>query len=89
MNHARTGTVDGYVPKEVSPLLAYDTQTTVAQAKMLHAKAKKPNLVIKIPGTAERLPAIEEAIFAGIPVNVTLLFSTEQYSANPHVPQPT
>jgi transaldolase len=79
--HARTGTVDGYVSLEVSPLLAYDTQATVAQAKLLHAKANRPNLFIKIPGTAEGLPAIEEAIFAGVPVNVTLLFSTEQFSA--------
>jgi transaldolase len=79
--YARTGTVDGFVSLEVSPLLAYDTQATVAQAKLLHAKAKRPNLFIKIPGTAEGLPAIEEAIFAGVPVNVTLLFSTEQYSA--------
>src|SRR6202167_1047411 len=79
--HARTSTVDGFVSLEVSPLLAYDTQATVTQAKALHAKANKPNLFIKIPGTAEGLPAIEEAIFAGVPVNVTLLFSTEQYKA--------
>ena len=79
--HARTGTVDGFVSLEVSPLLAYDTQATVAQAKALHAQANKPNLFIKIPGTAEGLPAIEEAIFAGVPVNVTLLFSTDQYRA--------
>ena len=76
--HDRTGTVDGFVSLEVSPLLAYDTAATVAQAKMLHAKANKPNLFIKIPGTAEGLPAIEEAIFAGVPVNVTLLFSAAQ-----------
>jgi transaldolase len=79
--HARTGTVDGYVSLEVSPLLAYDTQATVAQAKLLHAKANKPNLFIKIPGTAQGLRAIEEAIFAGVPINVTLLFSAKQYSA--------
>jgi transaldolase len=79
--YARTGTVDGFVSLEVSPLLAYDTIATVAQVKLLHSKAKRPNLFIKIPGTAEGLPAIEEAIFAGVPVNVTLLFSTEQYSA--------
>jgi transaldolase len=79
--HARTGTVDGFVSLEVSPLLAYNTKATIAQAKMLHAKANKPNLFIKIPGTVEGLPAIEESIFAGVPVNVTLLFSTEQYSA--------
>ena len=77
----RTGTVDGFVSLEVSPLLAYDTQATVAQAKALHAKANKPNLFIKIPGTTEGLPAIEEAIFAGVPINVTLLFSTDQYKA--------
>ena len=79
--HARTGTVDGFVSLEVSPLLAYDTQATIAQAKALHAKANKPNLFIKIPGTAEGLPAIEEAIYAGVPINVTLLFSAEQCTA--------
>ncbi len=79
--HARTGTVDGFVSLEVSPLLAYDTQATVEQAKLLHAKAKRSNLFIKIPGTAEGMPAIEQAIFDGVPVNVTLLFSTEQYNA--------
>jgi transaldolase len=78
---AQTGTVDGFVSLEVSPLLAYDTHATVAQAKALHAQANKPNLFIKIPGTTEGLPAIEEAIFAGVPVNVTLLFSAEQYVA--------
>ena len=79
--HARTATVDGFVSLEVSPLLAYDTRATVTQAKALHAKANKPNLFIKIPGTTEGLPAIEAAIFAGVPVNVTLLFSTNQYKA--------
>jgi transaldolase len=79
--HQRSGTVDGFVSLEVSPLLAYDTQATVAQAKALHGKAGRANLFIKIPGTTEGLPAIEEAIFAGIPINVTLLFSTEQYKA--------
>ena len=79
--HERTGTVDGFVSLEVSPLLAYDTQATVAQAKALHAQANKPNLFIKIPGTAEGLPAIEAATFAGVPVNVTLLFSIDQYKA--------
>jgi len=79
--HRRTGTVDGFVSLEVSPLLAYDTQATVAQAKALHAKAARPNLFIKIPGTTEGLPAIEEAIFSGVPINVTLLFSTDQYKA--------
>ena len=71
---ARDG-VDGFVSLEVSPLLAYDTAATVAQAKRLHALGDRPNLFIKIPGTPEGLPAIEEAIFAGVPVNVTLLFS--------------
>jgi transaldolase len=79
--HARTGTIDGFVSLEVSPLLAYDTSATVQQAKALHAQANRPNLFIKIPGTTEGLPAIEEAIFAGVPVNVTLLFSTKQYEA--------
>ena len=79
--HARTATVDRFVSLEVSPLLAYDTGATLAQAKKLHAKANKPNLFIKIPGTTQGLPAIEEAIFAGVPVNVTLLFSTDQYKA--------
>jgi transaldolase len=79
--HERTGTVDGFVSLEVSPLLAYDTRATLAQVKALHAQANRPNLFIKIPGTAEGLPAIEQAIFAGVPVNVTLLFSTDQYLA--------
>jgi transaldolase len=78
---ARTDGVDGWVSLEVSPLLAHDTQSTLAAARGLHARAGKPNLFIKIPGTPEGLPAIEEAIFAGIPVNVTLLFSREQYVA--------
>jgi transaldolase len=73
--------VDGWVSLEVSPLLAHDTQTTLAEAKELHARGKRPNLFIKIPGTKEGLPAIEEAIFAGVPVNVTLLFSPEHYVA--------
>jgi transaldolase len=77
--YERTGTVDGFVSLEVSPLLAYDTKATVEQAKTLHAQANKPNLFIKIPGTPEGLPAITDAIFAGVPVNVTLLFSTDQY----------
>jgi transaldolase len=77
----RTGGVDGWVSLEVSPLLAHDTKLTVAEAKNLHARAQRPNLLIKIPGTKEGLPAIEEAIFAGIPINVTLLFSAEQYVA--------
>jgi transaldolase len=77
----RTNGVDGWVSLEVSPLLAYDAASTLAAAKDLHARAGRPNLLIKIPGTKEGLPAIEEAIFAGIPINVTLLFSREQYVA--------
>jgi transaldolase len=77
----RTDGVDGWVSLEVSPLLAYDTARTLAAAKSLHARAVRSNLLIKIPGTKEGLPAIEEAIFAGIPINVTLLFSREQYVA--------
>ena len=73
--HDRTSGVDGWVSLEVSPLLARDTKTTLAVAKELHARAGRPNLYIKIPGTPEGLPAIEEAIFAGVPINVTLLFS--------------
>src|SRR5213083_298159 len=76
-----TDGVDGWVSLEVSPLLAHDTASTLAAAKDLHARAGRPNLFIKIPGTKEGLPAIEEAIFAGIPINVTLLFSREQYLA--------
>jgi len=79
--HRRSATVDGWVSLEVSPLLAHDTQRTVAAAQALWAKANKPNLFIKIPGTKEGLPAIEEAIFRGVPVNVTLLFSPDQYVA--------
>jgi transaldolase len=77
----RTDGVDGWVSLEVSPLLAYDTASTLAAAKDLYARAGRPNLFIKIPGTKEGLPAIEEAIFAGIPINVTLLFSREHYVA--------
>ena len=77
----QTNGVDGWVSLEVSPLLAYDTASTLAAAKDLFAQAARPNLFIKIPGTKEGLPAIEEAIFAGIPVNVTLLFSREHYLA--------
>jgi transaldolase len=77
----RTYGVDGWVSLEVSPLLAHDTSSTLAAARDLHARAGQPNVFIKIPGTKEGLPAIEEAIWAGIPVNVTLLFSREQYLA--------
>jgi transaldolase len=79
--HDQTDGVDGFVSLEVSPLLAYDTTATLAAAKDLFARAGQPNLFIKIPGTKQGLPAIEEAIFAGIPINVTLLFSREQYVA--------
>jgi transaldolase, mycobacterial type len=77
----KTNGVDGWVSIEVSPMLAYDAASTLAAAKDLRARAARPNVFIKIPGTKEGLPAIEEAIFAGIPVNVTLLFSREQYVA--------
>jgi transaldolase len=77
----RTGGLDGWVSLEVSPLLAYDTARTLAAAKQLFPRADRPNLMIKIPGTPEGLPAIEEAIYAGIPINVTLLFSREHYLA--------
>lgn len=77
----KTNGVDGWVSLEVSPLLAYDTPRTLAAAQALHARAGRPNLFIKIPGTKEGLPAIEEATFAGVPVNVTLLFSPEHYLA--------
>jgi transaldolase len=76
-----TNGIDGWVSLEVSPKLAYDTASTLAAAKELHARANRPNLFIKIPGTPEGLPAIEEAIFAGVPINVTLLFSREHYLA--------
>jgi len=79
--HNQTKGVDGWVSLEVSPLLAYDTATTLAAAKDLSARGGRPNLFIKIPGTPEGLPAIEEAIFSGVSINVTLLFSREQYLA--------
>jgi transaldolase len=79
--HERTDGVDGWASLEVSPLLAYDTASSLEAARSLHSRAGLPNLFIKIPGTKEGLPAIEEAIFAGIPINVTLLFSREQYLA--------
>ena len=79
--HERTNGVDGWVSMEVSPLLAADTAGTIAAAKDIFAAAGRPNLFVKIPGTPEGIPAIEEAIFAGVPVNVTLLFSREQYLA--------
>ena len=79
--HDRSCGIDGWVSLEVSPLLARDTKSTIAVAKELHAQARRPNVMIKIPGTPEGLPAIEEAIFAGVPINVTLLFSDDQYMA--------
>ncbi|HET9163871.1 MAG TPA: transaldolase [Solirubrobacterales bacterium] len=80
--HERTAGVDGFCSLEVSPKLADDTQGTIEQAARLHGEGDRPNLYIKIPGTPAGLPAIEESIFAGIPINVTLLFSTEQYLAS-------
>ncbi len=80
--HERTAGVDGFCSLEVSPLIADDTAATIEQAARLHTKAERDNLFIKIPGTPAGLPAIEESIFAGIPINVTLLFSTEQYLAS-------
>jgi transaldolase len=79
--HERTNGVDGWVSLEVSPLLAYDSAKTLAAAKELFARAGRHNFFIKIPGTAQGLPAIEEAIFAGVPINITLLFSRDQYLA--------
>jgi transaldolase len=79
--HEATNRVDGWVSLELSPTMAYDTARSIAAAKELHATAARPNLFIKIPGTKEGVPAIEETIFAGVPVNVTLLFSREQYLA--------
>jgi len=77
-----TNGADGFVSLEVSPLLAYDTARTIKEAAQLHAQSQRPNIMIKIPGTPEGVPAIEESTFAGVPVNVTLLFSREQYIAS-------
>lgn len=79
--HQRTDGVDGWVSLEVSPLLAYDSAKTVEAARSIHARADRPNLFIKIPGTPEGIPAIEECIASGVPVNVTLLFDADQYHA--------
>jgi len=76
-----TGGIDGWVSMEVSPLLADDTAGTIAAAARIHRQADRPNLYVKIPGTPAGVPAIEESIFAGVPINVTLLFSREQYLA--------
>ena len=75
----RTRGIDGWVSMEVSPLIANDTKSTIEAALLIHKQANRPNLYVKIPGTPAGVPAIEEAIFAGVPVNVTLLFSREQY----------
>ena len=80
--HKRTAGVDGFVSLELSPLLAYDTQKSIVAARLLHEKGNRPNLFIKIPGTSAGLPAIEESIANGIAINVTLLFSREQYLAS-------
>ncbi len=77
--HDRTAGLDGWVSMEVSPLLADDTKSTLEAARRIHQLAGRPNLYVKIPGTPAGAGAIEEAIFAGVPVNVTLLFSREQY----------
>ncbi len=82
--HDATNRVDGWASLEVSPRLAYDTASTVATAKELHARTGRPNVFIKIPGNEHGVPAIEEAVFAGVPINVTLLFSREQYLASAH-----
>jgi len=79
--HEASGGVDGWVSLEVSPLLVNDTRGTVQAAASLHAQGRRKNLYIKIPGTPEGVPAIEESIYQGIPINVTLLFSREQYLA--------
>jgi transaldolase len=79
--HERTAGVDGWVSVEVSPLLAYDTESTLHATRYLHERGARTNLFVKIPGTKEGLGAIEQAIFEGIPINVTLLFSREQYLA--------
>ena len=76
-----TGGVDGWVSMEVSPLLAHDTAGSIKAAARIHRQGERPNLYVKIPGTPEGLPAIEESIFDGVPINVTLLFSREQYVA--------
>jgi transaldolase len=79
--HDASGGIDGWVSLEVSPFLADDTPGSIRAAAELHGRAQRPNLFIKIPGTRSGIPAIEETIFAGVPVNVTLLFSREQYIA--------
>ncbi len=80
-SHARSDGIDGFVSLEVSPKLADDTAATIEQAKLLHGQAARDNVFIKIPGTAAGHEAIASTIHAGIPVNVTLLFSREHYLA--------
>lgn len=80
--HERTAGVDGFVSLELSPLLAYDTEKSVTSAKILHNKANRANLFIKIPGTEKGVPAIEKSIADGVAINVTLLFSLDQYRAS-------
>jgi transaldolase len=77
-----TNGLDGFVSIEVSPLLAYDTARTIKEVSELHDQSETPNVMIKIPGTPEGVPAIDESIFGGVPVNVTLLFSSDQYLAS-------
>ncbi|MEO8460545.1 MAG: transaldolase [Dokdonella sp.] len=79
--HRTTSGVDGWVSMEVSPLLANDTDSSIEAATSIHRQADRPNLFVKVPGTPEGVPAIEESIYNGVPVNVTLLFSSEQYLA--------
>src|SRR5262249_31304717 len=80
--HDQTNGVDGWASLELSPLFAYDTASSLTAAKALYARAQRPNVFIKIPGTREGVPAIEASIFAGVPINVTLLFSADQYIAS-------
>ncbi len=79
--HDASDGIDGWVSMEVSPLLAANTQGSIKAARQIHQQAARSNLLVKIPGTPEGIPAIEESIFAGVPINVTLLFSREQYLA--------
>jgi transaldolase len=79
--HRASGGVDGWVSMELSPLLASDTDSSIEAASRIHRQAARENLFVKIPGTPEGVPAIEESIFNGVPINVTLLFSADQYIA--------
>lgn len=80
--HESTAGVDGFVSLELSPLMAYDTNKSIAAAKLLHDRGNRPNLYIKIPGTTQGIPAIEESIANGVAINVTLLFSRDHYQAS-------